>query len=105
MSTGPRRAKRILPALLHTSGPADFHEPVNEFLRGVVDSLHNPNVHFLDAAAPFRQGDEFIFVKDGRLLYDDRNHVNEYGAQMLKDTLRPFFVHVRYPRTAQQANR
>ncbi len=82
-------------ALLHTSGPADFHEPVNVFLAEVVDSLHSPNVHLLDAAAPFRQGDEFFFVKDGRLLYDDRNHVNEYGAQMLKDTLRPFFNYMR----------
>lgn len=94
-------------ALVHTSSPADFHEPVNVFLAEVVDSLHNPGLHFLDATPPFRQGDEFIFVKDGRLLYYDANHINEYGAQMLKDTLRPFFSHLRNqsPDAGQQASR
>ena len=81
-----RRAKRILPGGLSRTG-----QHVSE--RG-VDSLHNPKAHFIDATAPFRQGDEFIFVKDGRLLYYDANHINEYGAQMLKDTLRPFFSHM-----------
>ena len=92
-------------AFFTVSTPVDAMKAQDTFLQELVREMNHPNLHLLPTHAPFRKNDQYYFIKEGKLLYIDGNHLNYFGSEELTDVLQLFFEHIQKTRQTQAVSR
>ena len=83
------------------SSPMSRHEANCRFMRDLVGEINHPNLHLLRTDTPFLKDKAFFFIQDGKLLYQDMNHINYFGQQLLKPVFNEFCSFVKNQNTNQ----
>lgn len=71
----------------HVKSSIKVHE-ANRLIEKAVNELNSNNIRFVNPYGLFTgEEGEVIFLKDGKFLYSDYNHVNDMGASLIVNNL------------------
>ena len=95
----PNRSMEMAAFFTHATPQSDIIG--TSLVTDLVREMNHPNLRLLPVGEVFRTGDAYYFIKDGKLLYHDYNHLNFFGQQEIAPVLRPAFEYLQSRKQAR----